>query len=74
MSHSKVFALLLSTESGDDYSWAFNRKPTEDEVFAVFQRDIPQELGEAQGETDPEYKWGTALSWRIEAMTVEVLP
>jgi len=66
-----VYVLMLNTESGDDFEWTFNRKPTEDEVFAIFQRDIPDELGAAQG--DPDDAWGTAQSWRIVEQTVETL-
>jgi hypothetical protein len=63
----KIYILLLY-----DFQWVFNRRPTEDEVFSIFERDIPHELGAAQG--CPDDKWGTALCCRIEEESVEVLP
>lgn len=71
---TSIFVLSLQTESGDDFTWVFNRRPTKDEVFSIYQRDIPEELGEAQGYTDPEDKWGTALNWNIIETEVEELP
>lgn len=64
----KVYSLLLNTESGDEFQWAFTSKPSEDQVFSVFKRDIPDELGD-----DPDDKWGSASYWRIEEIIVEQL-
>lgn len=64
-----VWLLLLKTESGDDYEWVFNRRPTDKEVFEIFKRDIPDELGD-----DPDDPWGSAQYWRIEPQAVEELP
>lgn len=67
-----VYLLLLTTESGDDYHWVFNARPTTEQVFDIFKRDVPDELGEALG--TPEDRWGYCQSWRIDEAAIESLP
>lgn len=63
-----VYVLYLKTESCDEYIWAFNRRPTEDEVYNTFLESIPDEVT-----PDEEDKWGYAQNWRIEKLKVETL-
>ena len=54
-----IYVLNLTTESGDDYVWAFQTKPTIRQVDALFAQQLPEEW-----ETD------SCQSWSIEEIEV----
>lgn len=66
-----VFVLSLQTNSGDNYTWVLDAFPSQEQVFNIFKRDIPYELGEAQD--DPHDAWGTAQNWNVDECELEYL-
>lgn len=55
-----MWVLTGRTESGDDFVYLWERKPTQTQIDAVFLRDMPEEV-----------EAGTCDSYRVERIYVE---
>ncbi len=53
----KLYLVASTTESGDDYSYIWQNKPTRDEILDVLFRDWPQEFGENEDRYSDESDW-----------------
>ena len=45
-----MYVVPVKTESGDEFYYLWENKPTKDQVFAAIRRDMPDEFDDANNE------------------------